>query len=250
MRALFLIIAALFLMGQRDAILVPAVSQSEVQVRQGFTGTQLLLYGAILDPRGQRGGSNYDIVVVLKGPTEPIRIREKERILGIWMNAESSDFRSAPSFFAVAASRPVEEIVDERTAAIYELGTEFIQLSPTGQIEPEKQARFASGLVDLRERKGLYKEDMGGVTISEQVLYQARIELPSNVATGAYTAETFAISGNRVIASAIAEVEVRKVGFERFVEVFSQNWSLFYGLLAVGLSIGMGWVAGRLFAFI
>ncbi|MEE1877434.1 TIGR02186 family protein [Altererythrobacter litoralis] len=250
MRALFLIIAALFLMGQRDAILVPAVSQSEVQVRQGFTGTELLLYGAILDPRGQRGGSNYDIVVVLKGPTEPIRLREKERILGIWMNAESSDFRSAPSFFAVAASRPVEEIVDERTAAIYELGTEFIQLSPTGQIEPEKQARFASGLVDLRERQGLYKEDMGGVTISEQVLYQARIGLPSNVVTGQYTAETFAISDNRVIASAIAEVEVRKVGFERFVEVFSQNWSLFYGLIAVGLSIGMGWVAGRLFAFI
>ena len=250
MRALFLLVAALFLMGQRDAILVPAVSQSEVQVRQGFTGTELLLYGAILDPRGQRGGSNYDIVVVLKGPTEPIRLREKERILGIWMNAESSDFRSAPSFFAVASSRPVEEIVDERTAAIYELGTEFIQLSPTGQIEPEKQARFASGLVDLRERQGLYKEDMGGVTISEQVLYQARIGLPSNVVTGQYTAETFAISDNRVIASAIAEVEVRKVGFERFVEVFSQNWSLFYGLIAVGLSIGMGWVAGRLFAFI
>ena len=135
-------------MGQRDAILVPAVSQSEVQVRQGFTGTELLLYGAILDPRGQRGGSEYDIVVVLKGPSEPIRIREKERILGMWMNAESSDFRSAPSFFAVAASRPVEEIVDERTAAIYELGTDFIQLSPSGEIDPEEQTRFADGLVD------------------------------------------------------------------------------------------------------
>lgn len=250
MRVLFIILAALLLMGQRDAILVPAVSQSEVQVRQGFTGTELLLYGAILDPRGQRGGSEYDIVVVLKGPAEPIRIREKERILGMWMNAESSDFRSAPSFFAVAASRPVEEIVDERTAAIYELGTEFIQLSPTGQIEPEKQARFAAGLVDLRQRLGLYKEDMGGVTISEQVLYQARIGLPSNVATGQYTAETFAIRDGRVIASAIAEVEVRKVGFERLVERFSQNYSLWYGLAAVFLSVSMGWIAGRLFAFI
>ena len=30
----------------------PAVSQSEIQVRRGFTGTELLLYGAILDPRG------------------------------------------------------------------------------------------------------------------------------------------------------------------------------------------------------
>lgn len=250
MRWVFLILASLMLMGQRDAILVPAVSQSEVQVRQGFTGTELLLYGAILDPRGQRAGAEYDIVVVLKGPTEPVRIREKERIAGIWMNAESSDFRSAPSFFAVAASQPVEDIVDERTAAIYELGTRFIQLSPTGQIEPEKQARFASGLVDLRQRRGLYKENMSGVTISEQVLYQARIELPSNVVTGQYSAETFAISGGRVIASAIADVEVRKVGFERFVEVASQRWALIYGLVAVMLSIGMGWIAGRLFAFI
>lgn len=250
MRALFVIFAALMLMGQRDAILVPAVSQSEVQVRQGFTGTELLLYGAILDPRGQRAGEQYDIVVVLKGPTGAIRMREKERILGMWMNAESSDFRSAPSFFAVASSRPVAEIVDERTAAIYELGTEFIQLSPTGQIETEKQARFAAGLVDLRRRQGLYKEDMSGVTISEQVLYQARIELPSNVTTGQYTSETFAIRDGRVIASAIAEVEVRKVGFERFVELAAQNWALIYGLVAVGLSIGMGWIAGRLFAFI
>ena len=250
MRALFVLFAAFFLMGQRDAILVPAVSQDEVQVRQGFTGTELLLYGAILDPRGQTGGAEYDIVVVLKGPTEPITIREKDRIAGVWMNAQSSDFRSAPSFFAVAASRPVEEIVDERTAAIYELGTEFIQLSPTGQIDPEEQARFAAGLVDLRHRLGLYNEDMSGVTINEQVLYQARIQLPSNVITGEYTAETFAISDGRVIASAIAEVEVRKVGFERLVEVFSQRFALLYGLLAVGLSVSMGWIAGRLFAMV
>lgn len=250
MRALFLLFAALFLMGQRDAILVPAVSQDEVQVRQGFTGTELLLYGAILDPRGQRGGAEYDIVVVLKGPSEPITIREKDRVAGIWMNAESSDFRSAPSFFAVAASRPVAEIVDERTAAIYELGTKFIQLSPTGQIDPEKQARFAGGLVDLRQRLGLYKEDMDGVTINEQVLYQARIELPSNVITGQYTAETFAISDGRVIASEIAEVTVRKVGLERLVEFFSQAYALWYGLAAVLLSVSMGWIAGRLFAMI
>lgn len=248
MRWAFLLLAALLLSGQRDAILVPEVSQREVQVRQGFTGTELLLFGAILDPAGRRAGAQYDIVVVLKGPSVPIRMREKERILGIWMNAESTDFRSAPSFFAVASSRPIDQIVDERTAAIYELGTKFIQLSPTGQIEPEKQQRFSDGLVEQRERKGLYKENMQGVRISEQVLYQARISLPSNVVTGRYTAETFAITNGRVIASATADVEVRKVGFERFVEVASQRWALLYGLVAVFLSVGMGWFAGRVFA--
>lgn len=238
------------LSAQRDPILVPEVSQHEVQVRQGFVGTELLLFGAILDPTGARGGRDYDIVVVLKGPTGAIRVREKERIGGIWINATTTDFRSAPSFFAVASSAPISDIVDERTAAIYELGLGFIQLSPTGTIDPEEQTKFTEGLVDLREREGLYKEDMGGVQINEQVLYQARISLPSNVQTGTYTAETFAITRGRVIASAIAEVEVKKVGFERFVEVFSQKQAFFYGLIAVILSIFMGWLAGRVFAMI
>ena len=234
----------------RDPILVPEVSQHEIQVRQGFTGTELLLFGAILEPDGRRAGRDYDIVVVLKGPTEPIRLREKQKILGVWITAESTAFRSAPSFFAVASSRPIDEIVDERTAAIYELGLDYLQLSPTGSIDPEEQARFTNGLVGMRQRAALFKQDPGGVTISEQVLYQARIALPSNVQTGRYTAETFAITRGRVIASASAEVEVRKVGFERLVADFSEENSFWYGLIAVAMSVGMGWVAGRLFAFI
>ena len=250
MKRLFLLLALVLLSAQSDPILVPEVSQHEVQVRQGFTGTELLLFGAILDPAGRRAGQDYDIVVVLKGPTSPVQVREKERVAGIWINADSTAFRSAPSFFAVASSTPIDKIVDERTAAIYEFGTQFIQLSPTGMIDVDQQQKFASGLVDLRTRQGLYKEDMAGVQINEQVLYQARIDLPSNVQTGTYTAETFAIARGRVIASAVAKVEVRKVGFERFVEVFSQRQSFFYGMLAVGLSIFMGWLAGRLFALI
>ncbi|QDH36100.1 hypothetical protein E2E27_06990 [Porphyrobacter sp. YT40] len=236
-------------LAQREPVLVPAVSQSRIEVRQGFTGARLLLYGAVIDPAGAGSrGEEYDIVVVLKGPSEAVRIREKERIAGIWANAGSSDFRSAPAFFAVASSRPVDKIVDERTAAIYELGTEFIQLSPSGEIDPEEQARFAKGLVELRQRQGLYQEDPGGVRIAEKVLYQARINLPSNVSTGRYTAETFAISRGRVLASATADIEVVKAGLEGQVVTAAQRWSFLYGLGAIGLSLMMGWVAGRLFA--
>ena len=238
------------LMGQRDAILVPEVSQRNVEVRQGFTGTELLLFGAILDPRGRRAGRAYDVVVVLKGPSEPIRLREKEQVGGIWVNAQSTDYRSAPTFFAVASSRPISEIVDEKTAAIFEFGTDYIQLSPSGIIDTATQRRFARGLVDLRRRQGLYSEDMDGVEVSEGVLYQARIDLPSNVATGPYVAETFAVANGRVIASAQADVTVQKVGFERFVADAAQTDALAYGLAAVLLSIGTGWVAGRLFALI
>ena len=249
MRLLALVLFALLLSGQRDPVLVPEVSQHEVRLRQGFTGTELLLFGAVLDP-ARRGDEAYDIVVVLRGPSEAIRLREKEQVGPVWINAESTDFRSAPAFFAVVSSSPLADIVDERTAAIYEFGTDFIQLSPGGRVDPEEQARFREGLVELREGLGLYQQHEGGVTISEGVLYQARISLPSNVSTGVYTAETFAVSDGRVLASAVSEVEVRKVGFERFVEVASQDWGLLYGLAALVLSVLMGWLAGRLFALV
>lgn len=250
MRALFALIALLFLTGARDPILVPEISQHEIQVRQGFKGTELLLFGAILTPEGQRAGRDYDIVVVLKGPTRSIVLREKQRIAGIWVNAASTEFRSAPTFFAVASSKPIGKIVDDKTAAIYELGLNWLQLSPIGSFEPREQARFSAGLVDLMQREGLYKEDTHGVTVSEQVLYQARIALPSSVQTGNYTAETFAISRGRVVASAISRVEVKKTGFERAIALFAQDNGFFYGLLAMAISVAMGFLAGRLFALV
>lgn len=250
MRALLALVCLLLLTGARDPILVPEISQHEVQVRQGFRGTELLLFGAILTPEGTRAGQDYDIVVVLKGPTRSIVLREKQRIAGIWVNAESTEFRSAPTFFAVASSRPIKQIVDDKTAAIYELGLPWLQLSPIGAYDPKEQARFSAGLVDLMRREGLYKDDPAGVKVSEQVLYQARIALPSSVQTGSYTAETFAINKGRVVASAISRVEVKKQGFERAVAQFAEYNGFLYGLLAVALSVAMGFMAGRLFALV
>lgn len=250
LRALLLLAAMLLLGAARDPILVPEISQHEVQVRQGFTGANLLLFGAILTPEGSRAAQDYDIVVVLEGPVQSIRLREKQKVAGIWLNADSAEFRSAPSFFAVASSRPIKDIVDDKTAAIYELGLDWLQLSPIGTIDPKQQARFSAGLVDLMRRQKLYQQDEGGVKISGQVLYQARISLPSSVQTGTYTAETFAVRKGKVVASAITRVEVSKQGFERFVAVTANRSSLFYGLFAVFVSVGMGWVAGRLFALV
>lgn len=250
MRAAFALIVLVLLGGARDPILVPEVSQHEIRLRQGFTGTELLLFGAILSPEGSRAAADYDIVVVLKGPTQSVVVREKQKVAGVWVNADSTEFRSAPSYYAVASTKPIGQIVDDKTAAIYELGLSWLQLSPIGAINPEEQARFNAGLVDLNSRNGLYREDEVGVSVSEQVLYQARIYLPSSVPIGNYTAETLAISDGRVVASASSLVEVKKLGFERVIADFAEESSILYGLLAVAISVMMGWVAGRLFALV
>lgn len=250
MRALLALVALVALTAARDPILVPEISQHEVDLQQGFTGTELLLFGAILTPEGSRAGQDYDIVVVLKGPTQSIILREKQKVAGIWINAASTELRSAPSYYAIASTRPISQLVDDKTAAIYELGLAWLQLSPIGAINPEEQSRFSAGLVELNRSNGLYQENEGSVKVSEQVLYQARMHLPSRVPTGTYVAETFAISDGRVVASASSEVEVRKLGFERAVADFSENFGFAYGLLAVIVSVAMGWIAGRLFEMV
>lgn len=249
-RVVTLILCLALCGGARDPILVPEISQHEIQVRQGFTGADLLLFGAILTPEGTRAAGDYDIVVLLEGPTRSIVVREKQKVAGMWINASSTEFRSAPSFYALAASRPINKMVDAKTAAIYELGLKWLQLSPIGVIDPAEQKRFSEGLVDLMRRQGLYQQNERAVQISGQVLYQARIALPSSVQTGTYTAETFAVREGRVVASAITRVTVRKEGFERLVASNAERNGFFYGLFAVIVSVSMGWIAGRLFALV
>ena len=248
MKAIVALLLLVLLGGARDPILVPEVSQHEVLLRQGFTGAEQQQFGAVLSPEGTRAAQDYDIIVVLKGPTQSIVVREKQKVAGIWINVDSAELRSAPSYYAIASTRPISQIVDDKTAAIYELGLKWLQLSPIGSIDAAEQSRFAAGLVSLNAGNGLYRQEEGAVKVSEQVLYQARIGLPSRVPIGTYTAETFAISKGRVVASASSTVEVRKIGVERAIASFADQYGLFYGLMAVVISVGMGWLAGRLFA--
>ena len=246
-RALLLAALTPLLMAQAKPQLVPDVSVRSIDIQYSFAGAQLLLFGAIVYPGGRAPSRNADIVVLLRGPTEPIVVRQKEKIAGIWMNADSHRFRSAPSYYAVASSRPIRDLVDERTAAIYELGVSDLQLSPGGGALPEEERRFEDGLIDLRRRSGLYAEQAGGVEISQGVLYRARITIPSQVPVGTYQAETFLIEDGKVIAAATRDVEIRKAGFERFIANAARHHRLAYGLSAVILSLGLGWAAAWAF---
>jgi uncharacterized protein (TIGR02186 family) len=246
-RAAILLGLSPLLLAQSQPRLVPDISARSIEIRYSFTGAQLLLFGAILYPGGRVPRDPADVIVVLKGPVEPILVRQKQKIAGVWMNADSNRFRSAPSFYAVASSAPVRQLVDERTAAIYELGLQDLQLSPSGGALPEKDRRFEAGLLDLRKRQRLYAEHPHGVEISEGVLYRARISIPSQVPVGTYTAETFLIDDGKVIAAATREIEIGKSGFERWVALMARRQAFLYGLASVLLSLGLGWAAAAIF---
>jgi uncharacterized protein (TIGR02186 family) len=236
----------LLLTAQARPVLVPDVSQRTVRILYSFSGAELLLFGAILYPGGRQpqGERPVDIAVVVKGPEQSVLVREKRRVAGIWVNADRLRYRSAPSFYAMATARPIGQVADANTRAIYELGLDSLQLSPASSAPADEQERFQRGLVELKRRAGLYYEDQHAVAITGGVLYRARITIPARVPVGHYTAETFLIRDGRVLAAATTPVTIQKAGFERFIARAAERAQLAYGLTAVALSIALGWAAG------
>lgn len=248
-RALLWLMAALLsATGARaEPRLITDISQSRIDIVYSFTGAQLLVFGAIQYPGGRAPTERPEVAVVVRGPVQPITVRRKARVAGIWMNVEAARFETAPAFYAVASSAPIRTLLDERTAAIFEIGLDHLQLSPADVAGPEQSRAFADGLLDLRRRTGLYAEDDHGVEITENVLYRARIDVPARVPVGRYRVETYLIRDGDVIATSTRDVEIDKSGFERMVAVAARRNGLAYGVLAVAISLLLGWIAGVAF---
>ena len=248
-RLIALLASVPLLLGASEPRLVPDVSDTQIDIAYSFTGAELLLFGAILYPGGRAPTPDTDVAVVIKGPAEPLQVREKAKVAGIWVNHASERFRSVPSFYAVATSRPLGEIVSPRTAAIYEIGIGNLLLSPANGSSASEQARFESGLVELKRRSGLYAEHAGAVSVREGVLYRALVPIPARVPVGRYTAETYLIRNGHIVAAATRDIAIGKSGFERFVARAAEDYPLPYGLAAILISLLMGlaaaWGFGR-----
>ncbi len=249
--ALLLFLLAAPLAAQPSPRLVTDLSQSRIDISYRFAGAELLIFGAIQYPGGRIPAEPPGIAVVLRGPTDPITVRRKARVAGIWVNTESLRFESTPGFYAVATTRPVRELLDERNAAIYEIGLRHLQLSPATAADPETTRQFQDGLVKLRSGEQLFVEQPYGVQVTDRVLYRARLPIPSAVPVGNYQAEIYLIGNGpdgkgKVLARSTAPVIIDKSGFERAIYVFAHENSFLYGLAAIALALGMGWAAGQL----
>ena len=226
--------------------LVTDMSQSRIDISYRFAGAELLIFGAIQYPGGRAPADPPGIAVVLRGPADPLTVREKARIAGIWVNTRSTRFESTPGYYAVATTRPVDDLLDERNAAIYEIGLRNLQLSPTTAADAEMTSRFERGLISLRQREGLFVEQPYGVQVTDKVLYRARLPIPSAVPVGNYQVEIYLIGDGEVRARSTAPVIIDKTGFERAIYVFAHEHSILYGLSAVALALSMGAIAGAL----
>lgn len=231
--------------------LVTTLSMSLVQIASNFVGTDVVLFGSV-EPDAQtisRRG-NYDIVITVTGPRETATTFRKERVFGIWVNADSRAFIKAPSYLAVLANRQINDIADINTLRRTQTGLARTLLPQeiSGDIaDSTREDPFRQAFLRLKIDRGLYRETQNGVTFLTPALYRAAIPIPDNAPTGGYEVEVKLFADGVLISRATTAFEVVKVGFEQFVAAAARDHGLLYGIVTTMMALLTGWLASVVF---
>lgn len=229
----------------RAAELMAELSERLVTISSGFTGTDILVFGAILGASG--GQEAPQIAVVVRGPPLPVTVRHKRRMLGIWVNREAVTFPKAPAYYAVATTSDLTRLADPAELVRAEIGALHLDLTPAADTTETTLAAFRAALVRAKIRQGLYQREEGGVRVSGNVLFRAELRLPANVPVGIYRVTVYLMQEGRVVDEAASQIYITKVGLERRIFSFAHREPLAYGVLAVLLAAAAGWLGALMF---
>jgi uncharacterized protein (TIGR02186 family) len=226
-----------------DDNLVSGLSQDSIQITSSYNGTNMVVFGAVERPAST--STNPDIIVVLRGPETDMRIRQKSRMAGIWINTDRAILKGMPAYYFVASTRPLGRIASRRTLEQYDLGLGAVE--PRAVIGPKDAEPFRRAALRYQQRNGLYAERPGAVQFLSGTLFRVRLTMPASAPRGRYTAETYLLRDGRVIDIRSAELVIDQTGLERRVFDFSQNDPLAYGISIVLISIVLGWLSSLAF---
>src|SRR5215467_154463 len=232
--------------------LVVSLSNHRVAVTSNFVGEELVLFGTVEpEPAGSPLRPPYDLVVTVSGPHQTLRTRRKERMLGIWVNADSREFVRVPSYLAVLSNRPVNNIASPDTLRRLQIGLDNFLLPQRIGADVADTVRddaFRVAFVRLQTQQGLYRESGTAVTFLTPTVFRAAIPMPAAVPTGNYAIDVELFAGGLLVARTNSALEVIKTGFEQYVADAARDYGLVYGLATAMMALVIGWFASVVFA--
>ena len=231
--------------------LVTSLSNYRISIASNFTGADLVLFGTVDRDAAtvqRRGG--YDIVVTAAGPKQNVVTWRKERVLGIWVNADQRTFVGAPSYLAVLSNRPIEAIAGPELQRRLQLGLNNFLLPQdiAGDVaDVVRDDPFRVAFIRLRSEQGLYLERNNALTFLTPTLFRAAIPLPADAPIGTYEVDVRLFADGALLARERSAFELYKVGFEQVVANAARYHGVLYGFATAGLALLVGWLASVLF---
>jgi uncharacterized protein (TIGR02186 family) len=227
--------------------IVSGLSQNRVSITADFDGSEILIYGAVKRDEPAPMDSPLNVIVTVQGPSTPLTIRRKERVAGIWINNAEVEIDRAPSFYVIATTGPLPEILTQTENLRHKISISSAIRAVGISDEASRAPDFVEALIRLRMADGTYGVKEDAVELSEDTLFRADVMLPANLTEGDYVVRLFLTRGGKVVATQDRTIGVRKEGLERFIYRMALDAPVLYGILAITIAALAGWAAAVAF---
>ena len=245
LRALFLMLA--FALPAKAEEVVLGLSQTEVAITANFDGSEIFIFGAVKREEAIPDGDPLQVIVAIQGPSEPITVRRKEKRYGIWVNVDAVEVDAAPSFYAVATSAPMQDVLSATEDLRYKISIPRAIRSVGAPMTVSDSQSFTEAVIRVRKANKWFQLNEGSVEFSQETLFKTSIAMPANLTEGEYRTRIYLTRSGKVVSEYETLIDVRKVGLERWLYTLSRQQPLMYGLLSLAIAIFSGWAASAIF---
>ena len=237
--------------GARESVQAD-VSARNVAVTSSFNGTEIVIFGAVDNSQQPSAESGYyDVLIVVEGvPTRTVA-RRKNNVAGLWLNTAAATFDLVPSYYAIASTRPIDEITTEEFRATHGIGFQHLRFAPAfGEaqgLSTEDLAEFRRAIIRLKRKQGLYVQDPFSVAFIGRSLFRATIELPANVTVGPFETRVYLFREEKLLSQYTVKLNLEREGVERHLHAFAFTYPALYGLMTVMIAVAAGLTASTVF---
>lgn len=247
-RALVLLAVSWFSSASVEAA---AAAPAALRVRPEKISVGMFYSGGSLQLDGMAPAGN-ELALVLLGETEDLKLKKKEKILGLlWMNRGEVAFENIPSFYAVSSSRALKKLAPRAELNRLGIGFEAFSSEPSKQGANGDSADHFSDLVKLKKKEHMFMADERGITIDRRDKkgehWKAVLSLPSKLLPGKYRVQLFAFRNGAGKLIGSRTLSVRQVGMAAFIHSLAEQHGLLYGICAVIIALIVGVLTGLAF---
>jgi uncharacterized protein (TIGR02186 family) len=225
--------------------LVSGISQDLIQITSNYTGSDIVVFGAVEGEPNSDNRTPRDVVVVVRGPDTEVTVRRRDRVAGVWVNRDAANLSGMPAYYFLASTRPLKDVAPPDALVHYNIGLQNLQ--PDAVHSHHDYEPFRQAALRHLGRSKLYTETPGGVEFLSETLFRAHVPVPAEVTRGQYNVEVYLFRDGVVESAQSTPLFIDQTGLERRLFNFAHNQPFGYGLTAVLMAVILGWISSLLF---
>ncbi|MBI1326877.1 MAG: hypothetical protein GC136_04460 [Alphaproteobacteria bacterium] len=208
------------LAAQAETGFIFSILKDRVEISSGFHGGSIVVFG--VKP------ADGNVVLVLKGPETRVLVREKNQVLGLWMDTSGVTFHSVPTLYDFASSTTEFSTEEKDILRAQGIGLDALVFEASQKKTPEDLLKFQEAFIRKAQAEERYAAQPKRLETIKDQLFKIRFTLPATLPEGLYSVEGYLLRNNVIEAKDVQHFDVKPIGFAADIRRFASDSSFLY----------------------